>query len=268
MDILGFSNMLPAFEQEALEKDTLGEDGYHESKTLNKLVAIIEDAVKLVKKANCKAYQFSDNLCITINYISNETERPDLFVEMLNLISMLMYEFVKEGYFLRGGVDAGWFSDAESIAVGVPLVVAYQLESKKAVHPRVLLSKGFIDTLDEYSRSNKLSDTAAFLAEYYIVKDGEFGYLNPFFYITNFEDKEGKIDYIKTYSKVITEKLQQFKDDTRIGSKYSWLANELNQFIDRYVTNQAYLELDDDQLDYNDSEISFIQSLKINLHGL
>src|SRR5579859_3901531 len=139
IDILGFSNMLPVFEQEALENDVIGEDGFHESETLNKLVDIFKSAVKLVKNANCKSYQFSDNLCITINFINDGTENPELFVEMLRLISMLMYEFVKEGYFLRGGVDAGWFLDADDIAVGMPLLTAYQLESKKAIYPRVLL---------------------------------------------------------------------------------------------------------------------------------
>jgi hypothetical protein len=268
IDILGFSSMLPAFEREALENDATGEEGYHESRTLNKLVEIFNSAVKLVKRANCKAYQFSDNLCITINYINNDTENPDLFVEMLRLVSMLMYEFVKEGYFLRGGIDAGWFLDADDIAVGVPLVVAYRLESEQAVYPRVLLSQKFIGILDEYSQSHELSDTGAFLAEYYVVKDGELGYLNPFFYITNFEDKEGKIDYLQTYSIIIKEKLEQFKANTRIGPKFSWLATQFNQFIDKYVTSQAYLELDDDQLDYTDSEISFIQSLKISLHGV
>jgi len=249
MDILGFSSMLPAFEREALENDAIGEEGYHESGTLNKLVEIFNGAVKLVKRANCKAYQFSDNLCITINYINNDTESPDLLVEMLKLVSMLMFEFVKEGYFLRGGIDAGWFLDADDIAVGVPLVVAYRLESEQAVYPRALLSERFIGILEEYSRSRMLSDTGAFLAEYYIANDGKLRYLNPFFYITNFEDKEGKIDYLRTYSVIIKEKLQQFKGDARIEPKYSWLANEFNQFIDRYVTGQAYLELDDDQLD-------------------
>jgi hypothetical protein len=268
IDILGFSSMLPAFEREALENDAIGEEGYHESGTLNKLVEIFNGAVKLIKRANCKAYQFSDNLCITINYINNDTESPDLLVEMLKLVSMLMFEFVKEGYFLRGGIDAGWFLDADDIAVGVPLVVAYRLESEQAVYPRALLSERFIGILDEYSRSRMLSDTGAFLAEYYIANDGKLRYLNPFFYITNFEDKEGKIDYLRTYSVIIKEKLQQFKGDTRIEPKYSWLANEFNQFIDKYVTGQAYLELDDDQLDYTDSEIKFIQSLKISLHGV
>ena len=268
IDILGFSSMLPAFEQEALENDAVGEERYHESETLNKLVNIFNGAIKLVKSANCKAYQFSDNLCITINYIINDTENPDLFVEMLRLVSMLMFEFVKEGYFLRGGIDAGWFLDADDIAVGVPLVVAYRLESEQAIYPRVLLSEKFIEILGQYNESYKLSDTGAFLAQYYIVRGGALGYLNPFFYITNFEDKDSKLDYLRTYSTVIRENLQRFNADTRIRPKYLWLAGEMNQFIDIYITGQAYLELDDDQLDYSESEISFIQSLKINLHGL
>ena len=268
IDILGFSSMLPTFEKEALENDAVGEDGYHESAALNKLLEIFNTAVKLVKRVNCKAYQFSDNLCITINYIINETENPNLFVEMLKLVSMLMYEFAKEGYFLRGGIDAGWFLDADDLAVGVPLVTAYRLESEQAIYPRVLLSEKFVAILEEYSLAHKLSDTGAFLAQYYIVKTDEFGYLNPFFHITNFEDKEGKIDYLRKYSTIIKEKLHQFRAVARVEQKYYWLASEFNQFIDTYVTNQAYLELDDDQLDYTGSEILFIQSLKISLHGV
>jgi hypothetical protein len=268
MDILGFSNMLPDFEHEALENDTIGQDGYHEATSVNHLLKIFNDAVKLVKNANCRAYQFSDNLCITINYVVNDTENPELFVEIPRLISLLMFEFVKAGYFLRGGVDAGWFLDADDIAIGVPLVNAYRLESQQAIFPRILFSENFIGQLRQYGQTDRLSDNGAFLAAHYIAREAELGYLNSFFHITNFDDKEGKIDYLRTYSKAIGNNLGRFKGDSRIEPKYAWLAGELNQFIDRYLDDHAYLEIDDDQLDYSNEDISLINSFKINLNAV
>ena len=64
----------------------------------------------------------------------------------INQVNYVIYEFVKHGYFIRGGVDIGDFYYDESIVYGSAHVNAYLLESKVSVSPRVVLS----DDLKEY----------------------------------------------------------------------------------------------------------------------
>jgi hypothetical protein len=264
LDILGFSGMLHSFEEEALNNDDPTDDHYHESQRLNALLKIFQNAVHLVKGANCRPYQFSDNLGVAINYITNETENPDVFANILSLIGLLTFEFMKEGYFLRGGVSAGWSLDADDMVVGMPLLTAYNLEQEEAVYPRVMLSKEFMRQLKDYDGGQKFSEYGSFIVDRYVVSEGDRGYINAFYHVTNFEDKTGKIEYLQICSHAIDEKLSQFSGEPRIFDKYRWLAIEFNKFIDMYISDSAYLTLDTDELDYSQDELAFLQGLKLS----
>ena len=76
------------------------------------------NAISLIRNSSSNYYLFSDNICITLNYIENENS----FIDVIKLICTLIHEFSKEGYFLRGGIDVGWFFDTDDIAVGTPLI--------------------------------------------------------------------------------------------------------------------------------------------------
>ncbi|MCC6384241.1 MAG: hypothetical protein IT241_03695 [Bacteroidia bacterium] len=268
LDILGFSAMLEEFESEALENNEASDNNYHESLRLNKLIDIFQGAIQLIRKSDCNYYLFSDNICITIDYIQNETEKPDLFIEILILISLLMNEFVKEGYFLRGGVDAGWFLDSRDVAVGMPLVNAYCLESKVAVHPRIVISDNFKNLAYQYIAANKINEYLAPLADKYLTEHEQVGYLNPFFYITSYEEKGSKIQYLETYSSTIKSKIEKHGTDEKILAKYKWFSNEFNRFIDLYATVGGYKEIDSEDIEFSPEELEKLISFKINTDGI
>ena len=174
-----------------------------------------------------------------------------------------MQEFVKEGYFLRGGIDAGWFVDSQDIAIGTPLATAYKLETEVAINPRIVLSENFQRLVSEYLGAGKLNDYSSFLADKYLKQEASIGFLNPFFYITNYEEKESKLEYLKIYSDKIKEQLITHASIAKILSKYKWFAGEFNTFIDLYLGDDAYKNLDNEELEYSPDEIAFINSLKI-----
>lgn len=261
IDILGFSSLLNSFEQEAMENDSQGDSNFHESETLNELIAVFEYSVSLIRQSDCNYYLFSDNICITIDYIENETEYPDTFVDILQLINLLTFEFVKKGYFLRGGVDSGWFLDSRDIAVGVPLVTAYALESRVAKHPRVVISDNFKTILDEYVSRNSLTEYSEYIAGIILKSEDGIQYIDPFAHIVSFDDKASKIDFLATYRKQINAGLVGNRDDEGIFAKYEWLAGQFNLFIDCYVT--GYSSIDSDLLEFSDEELEIIYKLKL-----
>ncbi|MCB0720966.1 MAG: hypothetical protein KDC42_01575 [Ignavibacteriae bacterium] len=271
LDILGFSNMLNVFEKEALGNDDSGIDLYHQSPKLNSILKVIDDSIQLLNKNQCKCYLFSDNICFTIDFVDDETEFPDLFIEVLLLINILFKDFLKNGYLLRGGIDVGWFLEDDSKAIGVPLLNAYYLESKIAIYPRVLLSEKFIEYLKQYAASNVIKDSLINKKDLLIYNQQNRYYLNSFAYIFEIEDKNEKIDYFITISNMVSElyskqsykgkRLIECRKVLHVKKKYKWFINEYNKFINLYISN--YNDFEVNEINYNPSELNLIKNLTL-----
>ncbi|MES2416748.1 MAG: hypothetical protein V4541_01100 [Bacteroidota bacterium] len=244
LDILGFSNMLQSFEDEALLNGDFDEENFHESIALNDLLGIFKNSIGLIQERNCNHYLFSDNICITIDYVVDGFEHPKLFIEILQLINILNYEFIQKGYFLRGGVDAGWFLDSRDMAAGTPLLEAYHLESKVANYPRIVISDRYKKLIDEMNSNNQFNDEQSFLLEYILKDDGANHYINNFLHILNFEDPISKGDFLTTYRDNIVSSIIKHRDNERILSKYLWSAEKFNHFLDEYTLNNEAFEVD------------------------
>lgn len=268
LDILGFSSLLFDFEREALDNDLISEDNYHESQKLNKLISVFEDVIKYIKDKNFKYYLFSDNLCISIEFVDNESENPEIFVDILSLLTLMVNEFMKEGYFIRGAIDAGWFLNYNDMAIGTPLVCAYQLETKKAIYPRIVLSKNYIEFLEQYKTLNKFPDYQIFLLDNYIKQDTDLSFLNPLLYVVNYEDKFSKIEYFQSSSQIISANLYKYKSVDNVYLKYEWLATQFNDFIESYIKDDAYKIIDNDQLEFSEIELGIIKNSKILFHEI
>jgi hypothetical protein len=268
LDILGFSSLLNDFEREALDNDNIGEEYYHESQGLNKLIAVFEDVIKYIKDKNFKYYLFSDNLCITIEFVDSESENPEIFVDILSLLTLMVNEFMKEGYFIRGAIDAGWFLNYNDMAIGRPLVCAYHLETKKAIYPRIVLSNNYIEFLNQYKTLNKFPDYQIFLLDNYIKEDSDLSFLNPLLYVVNYEDKYSKIEYFQNSSQIISANLDKYKSVDNVYLKYEWLAHQFNDFLEYYINDDAYRIIDNDQLVFSENELDLIKNSKIIFHGI
>jgi hypothetical protein len=261
LDILGVKNKLFEFETEALNNKDSGSPVFHESQRLNRLLEMFRESLSLIRESECNHYVFSDNICINISYITDEAEKPDLLIEILILISRLTGEFAREGYFLRGGIDVGWFLNYPEIAVGVPLAKAYYLESKKAVYPRVLLSKDFSHLIDQYLKEERIRDEFERLPQLYIKRDRSFSFVNPFYFILQYEDKISKTEFLKEYSDNIKLQIKDKRHRKRVKKKYLWLAFQFDSFLSEYLS--SYKDLDNPDLDFTSQEILALNGLKI-----
>lgn len=261
LDILGFSSMLPGFEREALDNSIHEDDVYHESRSLNRLLEIFQQSIRWIRERSCNHYLFSDNICITIDYVVEESEQSGLFLEIMQLVNLLNYEFMKEGYFIRGGIDAGWFLDSREMAAGMPLLEAYRLESKVAVHPRVVVSDGFLRLLTALRVSGAFSQDNENVLDKILIEEEGISYVNGLLYIQSFEDSAGKAEFLTLYREKIKTALIMFSDDERIGPKYKWSADRFNLFLEDYIQGQAQYELSET---WQEAELLSIRDFKIN----
>jgi len=88
---------------------------------------------------------FTDNVVFGFGLYSGEERRDGLgeeeFGSIINHVLFVQLNCALKGWFLRGGwADGNLFMDEDTV-FGSALIEAHDLESKKAVYPRVLLSK-------------------------------------------------------------------------------------------------------------------------------
>lgn len=249
LDVLGFKEKLKEFEQEAIENI----EEKHYSKKANDFIEAFNHAISKLDKDKFSYYLFSDNICITAKM---ETNTANSYIELLMVIAELYFEFVKRGYFLRGGVDYGLFIDKASLALGVPLANAYILENL-AIYPRIVLSNDFIKQISEYEKGEG-SEMELKINHELIKSSCEIKYLNVFYHILKLDDKES---FFENYNSRISESLKLNANKENIFIKYNWLAGEFNAFLEHYISNLVYTEED---LDATEDYLKSIKLLKIS----
>lgn len=238
VDVLGFRDKLKEFEEDANLRKAEGAE-YLVSDKVNEFVGTFKRVTSLLDADNFRYYLFSDNICITVDYVNN----PELLISLLFTLSELFYSFAEKGYFLRGGVDVGKFVDERQIALGIPLATAYEMESKYAVYPRILISQRYNQLLQGYLGEKQLPDSADLSRDQLIYDSCEHSYLNVFYNVIRKEDKVG---FFTSFRQKITEHMQQNRKREAIFVKYDWLAGQYNRFLDLYTNNLIYQQEDFD----------------------
>lgn len=260
LDVLGFKQKLYAFENEALEfsKDpNIDEDTTAQFYSIHaeEFIETFTDAVSLLDTSKFRYYLFSDNICITS---VAKTTSNDL-LELLTVIATLFYKFAIKGYFLRGGIDYGKFIDLDSIAIGVPLANAYEIENSIAVYPRIVLSNEFIRQFEFYNSHEE----AAFENEYielFIKQSCELRYLNVFVEVFKVEDRD---HFFSSLKQTIESNLLENSNTEKVFIKFKWLAKQFNTFIIDYI---EYLAFFDTNFEPTDEHLQFVNNQTIK-HG-
>jgi hypothetical protein len=83
---------------------------------------------------------FSDSF--VVSYLINE---QSAVFYLLNGIALALIELTALGYLVRGAVVAGKLYHTKDYIVGPALVRAYEIESKEAIYPRVIVDPHVID---------------------------------------------------------------------------------------------------------------------------
>lgn len=240
LDVLGFKDKLLEFETEAINNVFTEENGYSQkyvSRKANDFINTFKKAISQLNSEKYTYYLFSDNICITS---TKETTLEDL-QDLLLIIAKLYYEFAQKGYFLRGGIDYGLFIDEEMIAVGMPLAKAYELETKNAIFPRIVLSQSFTEEFQVFNINGE-KEFETFYLNTLIRESCEVKFLNIFLNVFESDYRVDREVFFSRFSKVITDNLDRYKLNEGIYMKYKWLADEFNEFIEIFVTSLAFMD--------------------------
>ena len=233
IDILGFKDMIHRF------------DSGEEPELLDNLIDIVNTAGNFLKrelpmpenqylnnwKDSLEVKVFSDCFCISVPF-----EHPDFsFTDNVKLYYQYIAGFqillMEKGYLVRGGLTIGSYYSNDNLIFSGGLVEAYELESKQAKMPRILVSEKFVKAIN---------DNRCYASEYMFLNDNGLIFINPFNH--NLIDSD-------LVDKMIEEHFKNIGTPGFIDKTFRELDEE-----DKIRTLDVVLSIVDSVLDKNDLE--------------
>ncbi|WP_076423538.1 hypothetical protein [Aquipseudomonas alcaligenes] len=164
---------------------------------------------------------FSDNVVIS----GRHDKAGLLFV--LAVCSSLSVRLLQQGVLARGGITQGKLFHSEAVVIGDGLIKAYELESKTAIYPRVIIDPAIRTQAIELAAENNFEQT---YKPFTIVQD-----FDGLFFL-NYLGVTVLPEYSKSSSDHFLEKVRQEIIDglNKAGSlgvkaKLGWMARYLNE---------------------------------------
>ncbi|QTV06741.1 hypothetical protein [Faecalibacter bovis] len=198
-----------------------------------------------------KITHFSDSIVISYKY--DETDNIFFFLEDLKFLSI---ELAAKGYLVRGGVTVDDLIHEDNMIFGPAMVEAYELESKKAFYPRIIISKLFIETVSEIKDQHRQKDTLNYFNSALRIDDDRKFYLDYIEVSPDLDNEHGIVEYLQKL-KLFFKDFDNQRDDVKL--KLVWLKNKINIYIDKLHQNVEINE------DLNQETIDLYKSItKIN----
>ncbi|MBB6367958.1 hypothetical protein FHR56_003123 [Xanthomonas sacchari] len=201
---------------------------------------------------NARVIQFSDSI-IRIRPLDSKTNEDGgygtLFHELLD-IGMMQGELANNNIYIRGGVTIGDISYESGNIFGPGFIRAYDLESKIANYPRIVVDRKIFDAMkiDKrlYSSHNDLDDEIGYIARE--LKRGSDGiHFIDYLRVTlnNIDDPHiGGHFFLKQHKTNILGNIKSTSELDGETGKYLWAAMYHNQFLDSEIErNEDTLEL-------------------------
>jgi len=152
---------------------------------------------------------FSDSLVISLPEADSRPERLEFF--LLGLISATAHS----GLFVRGGITIGEIYHKEGMVFGPALNRAYELESKHAKYPRILLDENIYKGWTEVQLSTSWRK----------YRD------NHYFYdfVRRLQELPCNKKHLSPIKSSIESALVKYRNNRKILVKYCWLAKYFNE---------------------------------------
>lgn len=221
IDILGFSNMIT------------NEFGKGKGEELfENFYSIITDIYKWMKetnKINGEIKIFTDNIVLGKPIRDDgESELGSIFTT----ISAYQLQLALEGMFVRGGITTGLHYMDDDIVFGPALIEAYNLESKEANVPRVILSESAVELVHDHVKYYSKDFESPQERDLLIDSDGNWfiNYLEASIIDYSEESYVEAIECLKKHKMIVENKLDCYKNNSKIFSKFLWVANYHNYF--------------------------------------
>ncbi len=210
IDFLGFKEVVAATE--------------HNPAGLERLIAAMDEIGRLGEASifeSQRVTQFSDSVVMSYRV----TERSGVFW-MINSIALTVISLVDRGFLVRGAVTIGDLHHTSRHVVGPAMVKAYEMESKVACHPRVIIDPEVLALARRQRSEHHSADEEEEYVRGFISEDTD-GQL--FIDYTSWKavvevtgvDDVGYPGYLATMSSLLRVGLTH--EDPRVAAKYLWL---------------------------------------------
>jgi hypothetical protein len=231
LDVLGFSARIS-------ESYTLGTGNnllqeFHS--TFGEVTSKLKDQAK---DAPLYYKSFSDNVLLAIPRYSHDMESES--GNILLATSEYQFQMALKGFFVRGGISLGRLFIDDNSVYGGALVDAYELESKVAVNPIVVLCKN-TEKLVKKHLTYYADEWAPQRRILLINSDGHYfiNYLDECI-IDSGEDLTLDADSLLLHKKQITNSLSKYAHQPAVFAKFSWLAAYHNYFCESVAAYPEY----------------------------
>lgn len=234
LDILGISNQILEASQKNNEQELLERFATSFQKANDSLSG------QPVPWAMQESVSFSDN--VVVAWPIGDDDGAHSQEEVLARAAIYQLELLKDGFYVRGGLDVGAVHISDGFVFGSGLLSTYTLESQNAIYPRIVIGTSAMEQFSELSLmyaappislggQTLLRDhTGTVFIDYLTagllrypldaISVGHMG-IHPDF--PSYRDA-----VLNPHKDSIISQLENNKDDLRIYNKYFWLANYHN----------------------------------------
>jgi len=181
---------------------------------------------------------FSD-LCVLWFQLECDKKLPPvgwLTAQILRIVHAQSSLLFDEELLIRGGITIGSLAKSYGQIFGPGLVRAYELESKYAKYPRVLVDESL---LDEFHRNPKLCvhdpDTDASYVKAMLQTDTDGKLFVDYLRVIadELDDPAEYPNYLAKHEAFINRRLEEFKEKPSIREKYEWLCRYHDETVKR-----------------------------------
>ncbi|MEQ8042159.1 hypothetical protein ABQW67_04235 [Xanthomonas hortorum] len=201
-----------------------------------KRISAVIDAIDIINEMGGKSglhkskmlTQFSDSIVI-----SYRCDEPSAAFDLVSEIGFALVRLIERGFLVRGAVAIGDLIHTEKYLLGPAMVEAYELESKHAIFPRVLVSQGLLDVARDAPASHHDGEEEANYISSYMKKDADGRYYIDYLSWNAVVDTIGGKDhlfpeYLRRVAKLLEVGLKCENEGVR--SKYNWI---YEQYLDQ-----------------------------------
>jgi hypothetical protein len=172
---------------------------------------------------------FSDS--VVISYAANEIDASTFVYHLRKAI----VDLARMGLLVRGSVTFGELLHTDEYLVGPAMVRAYELESKIAKYPRVIVDSAQLQALAKHSRrwGASVREEETYLRRHLRKdSDAEF-FLDYFLWDTNELSRDGYRNYLSAIAEIVSRGLRSHNPN--ILAKYLWMREQ-------YIETLSHLE--------------------------
>lgn len=228
VDILGFKDIVEKKEPEDILK------------ILEKVKHFNGSGCEVGDETEARTVQFSDSI-IRVRPFGPEHDYGVLYHELSDLV-FLQGELIHQGVFIRGGIAMGKVYLEGNTIFGPAFNRAYELESRFANYPRIVLDHEIFGNGDLRSKHNSNEDEDKHLKSQ-LRQDGDGLYFVDYLkaFLSVIDDLSDMPVFIEKCKELILENIKNTKQQSSVLLKYLWLAKYYNEVVQQGKGGGKYL---------------------------